>query len=300
MMSTRRSYFITGVLLSALVVFGATAAQAQVTAPQSATAAPSGFDAIVVTFAPPTNTENISEYQVGHAMKPAIGDVTAANFDVLSPTKVSLGTTTTAYAITGLTAGTDYVVGVRSRDPDAEEEDDQMSDWVMATPNPVKTLALGTIPKVNDLRLDPGDGMIEAQWDAVSDPSGIGIHHYKVMVTAAGGFSLSMGTGSDDNEYTIMNLTNGTEYTVQVRAIGQNQDGSADMNGDGTPERPGDWSNKKKATPMAGDDEDMDDEDMEDEDMDDEDMEETPALPLVGILALFAGLLGAARARLRR
>ena len=51
------------------------------------------------------------------------------------------------------------------------------------------------------LDLEPLDGMIMATWDEVDDE--IGIHHYKVIVTAAGGFSLTMGSGSADTEYTI-------------------------------------------------------------------------------------------------
>ena len=125
-----------------------------------------------------------------------------------------------------------------------------------------------------------GDGMIMAMWDEPDDD--IGIHHYKVNVTGADGFDLTMGTGSADTEFAIMNLMNGVEYTVKVAAIGMVPGSdSADVDGDGDPDRLGPYSDTEKATPMMA-------------------AVPTPALPLFGAFALGAGLLAAGRRRLRR
>lgn len=282
MKSRRRSFFTTGILLSALVLFGATAAQAQ---PSDVNALPAGYSSIVVTWsAPGGGLDDVARYEIGYAVKPALSTVTANNFNDLGPKKMTAAKSLVSATIGDLKAGTDYVVGVRTVSTDSPAV---MSDWDI---DEATTVALPTVGKVMDLRLEAGDGMIMAMWDAVSDT--IGIHHYKVKVTSGGGFSLTVGTGSSDPDYTIMNLANGTEYTVQVMAVGENQDGSADANADGEPDRPGAFSDKKKATPMA-------DGDMEDEDEDEEPPMETPALPIAGILALGAGLLAAGRRRLR-
>ena len=287
MMSTRRTLFTLGALAAAVALLPGTALAQDLTGPTSPSATVASYDEIIVTWVASSDADT-SAHQVGY-----VAHATAEDFDILTPKTMTApgGATANRATLTGLMAGTRYIIGVRALDPDAAAEADQMSTWVYVAGG-ATTDALDAIGQVMDLELEAGDESIMAMWDEVEDD--IGIHHYKVNVTAAGGFSLEMGTGSDANEYMIENLTNGTEYTVKVAAVGMNPDGSADMDGDGTPERLGAFSATKKATPMAGAGDGMDDEDDED------DMMATPALPLFGILALFAGLLAAGRARLRR
>ena len=279
MMSTRRSFFTTGVLLSALVLFGSTAVQAQPAAPTSVSAVAVGYDSVTVSWAAVT-FEGLTGYEIGIVKTPAIGTLDASNYEMSGATKKKVGATVLSTQFTGLVAGTGYTVAVRALAANDATVANRMGPWALAAE--ATTTALPGVGKVMDLRLTGGDGMIMAEWDAVSDP--IGIHHYKVTTTAAGGFSITQGTGSNDTMFSIMNLTNGTEYTVKVAAVAENQDGSIDANADGTPDRLGPDSDPKKATPMAGDG----------------DMTETPALPLVGILLLGAGLVAAGRRRLQQ
>lgn len=287
MMSTRRTFLTFGVLLASVVLLvpGTAFAQDLTTSdvPTSIAARSTGTDSLVVTWSPPSaNGASVDQYEVAWAEKPSVlGETatTAAQFALLTSMKSKVGDERTSMSITGLKAGTTYTVSVRAID--ATPNPDLVSDW--GGPADEATDDLPAVGKVMDLRLTEGDGMIMAEWDPVSDP--IGIHHYKVTTTAAGGFSLIMGTDGNVTMHTVMNLTNGIEYTIKVAAVAMNQDGSADADGDGTPERLGPDSDAKKATPMAGAGGDM---------------TVTPALPLFGILALFGGLLAAGRARLRR
>ncbi len=139
-----------------------------------------------------------------------------------------------------------------------------------------------------------GDETFTLSWDApFAGHSSLMIEEYRVQKrevagTLTGDWVPNTGADAggkkvdgDETMITFEDLENGVTYEGRVRAKNDAGQWSGWTTRDG--DDPDD-----DATAMVGGD------DMPD------DMEETPALPLVGILALFAGLLGAARARLRR
>jgi hypothetical protein len=283
-MHKQRSLFVTGVLLSALVLFGATGVEAQGTRPtplDNVAAAVTGYDEALVTWNVLTGTEltNATGIEIVWAAT-AIG-ATFENLEALEDAgeveTMSVPKTRAAFILGDLTYNTRYLIGVRGLNSDAEAVDDRTGEMNAQS---VTTAMTETIPdpeKVTGLELEEGDGMIMAMWTEPDDD--IGIHHYKVNVTADGGFDLTMGTGSADTEFTIMNLENGTEYTVKVAAVGMIPGtDSVDVDDDGVPDRLGEYSDEEEATPMMP----------------------TPALTLFGTLVLGAGLVAAGRRRLRR
>ena len=190
--------------------------------------------------------------------------------------------TATEATIRPLVNGTEYTVRVRAKAGEGSERVDGPWASVSGTPEAeaVEPEPQPAPAQVTGLTVTPGDGMLMASWTAVADITGQPIR-YQWRVTAAGGYS-AMGF-SDVAEATIPNLANGTEYTVSVRA-------HATMDGALDPDRIGDWSSAVRMTPAAAAGPDPDPDPMP---------TPTPALPLAGVLALFAGLLAAARARLR-
>ena len=287
-MSTRRSYFTTGVLLSALVLFGATATQAQ-TAPDNGASAVSAtgltFNSVLVTWKATADTDDQANarknFEVGYAKSDTL------SLTALALETMTAGTTRREAVISGLEAGKNYVVAVRAIAATGSVH----QEWVLA--GALAMTEAAPMPEVirdRDIEITPGDMELTVEWD---EPDA---GHDDLMISE---YMVEFGMkkdGSDarmwphtitDRIVTIDRLENGMMYYV---AVGSKNDAGG--------MREPDFAEAATGTPMAG--MDMEDEDMEDEDMEDEDMEETPALPLVGILALFAGLLGAARARLRR
>ena len=249
-MHKRRSLFVTGILLSALVLFGSTGAQAQTgDAPdiQGLQVRVTGYDSLLLTWTELTgqNLLDTTAIEVAYVATP-IG-TTADDLDALDPETMTVPKARGAATIDGLTYETMYLIGVRAVNANAAADTGEEGDWAVAN---AETDEIDDPARVTGLELEALDGMIMAMWDEPEDD--IGIHHYKVIVTADGGFSLTMGSGSADTEYTIMNLENGTEYTVKIAAVGliPGTD-SVDVDGDGTPDRLGPESAAKKATPTG-------------------------------------------------
>ena len=188
--------------------------------------------------------------------------------------------TATGATIPNLTNGTEYTVRVRAMA--AEDSDRVDGPWSTVTGTPVAPPAApDPVTQVQSVEVTAGDRMLMVEWTAVADVTGRPIARYQWRVTGPDGYS-GMGY-SDTTEATIPGLLNGVEYGVSVRAQASMADGSPD------PDRLGPWSSAVRGTPEAA--------------TDPEEPEEptpTPALPLAGVLALFAGLLAAGRARLRR
>ena len=89
-MHKRRSLFVTGVLLSALVLSGATAAQAQPDPPTALASVALGHDTIVLSWTRSVTT-TVTGYEIGWVINPTIGTVTVDNFDSLNPAKKTVG-----------------------------------------------------------------------------------------------------------------------------------------------------------------------------------------------------------------
>ncbi len=185
--------------------------------------------------------------------------------------------------MSGLTAEKNYIFTVRPIGADGARGTDAtvaeaMTEAAPEPSTPRNVMAMG------------GDETFTLSWDApFAGHSTLTIKEYHVQKREVAGTLVGAWVPSDpkkvDGDETMItfeDLENGITYEGRVRAVN-----SADkMSGWTT--RDGDDPDED-ATAMVGGD-----------GMADDGMEETPALPLVGLLALFAGLLGAARARLRR
>ena len=199
---------------------------------------------------------------------------------------VEVAGTMTEATIMNLVNGAEYTVTVVARatasggDGSDTDRDSTPSESKKVTPMDMPE----SLPQVTGVEVTPGDGSLMVSWTAVTDPEGRAVRGYQWMVTGPGGYSAQAMVSGTTTSATIPNLANGTAYGVTVRARAATADGMADDDRDGA------WSASMTATPMAG----------AGDGGGDQMPTPTPAVPLVGILALFAGLLAAGRARLRR
>ena len=117
------------------------------------------------------------------------------------------GATTTSYTVTGLTNGTQYTFQVRAvNDTGAGTA----SDTVSATPRLPKPK-----PPTN-FSATAGDMEVMLGW---SDPSDSTITHYQYTQDGGASWADIPGSGETTTSYTVTELTNGTQYTFQVRAV---------------------------------------------------------------------------------
>ncbi len=122
--------------------------------------------------------------------------------------------TTTAYTVTGLTNGTAYRLAVRAVNASGEGD----AATVIARP-----IAVPNAPE--KLRATPGDGQVALAWAAPSDDT-IPITGYRVSTDGGGSFAEISGSNATTTTYTVerltdgtnAGLTNGTQYTLAVRA----------------------------------------------------------------------------------
>lgn len=271
---TRRSLMVLGVLLAVLAASTGIAQAQAPSQPQTPGVATYGYGGIRLTITPGSNTQATDTYRIRYE-KVASGTTFTGVGDVITP---SLGTGR-VQDIQGLDHGTRYIFAVQAMR--AGEDNSPWSDGAgIAT---LTAPALGMVQGVQVTAMDMG-AMVT--WTAIADVTGAPIARYewRATTTSAGG-SNGFVEGTE-TEAMITGLMNGVEYTVSVRAL-------ASLNGELDSNRtPGTWSTGMKVTPMAG---------AGTTDPDPDPMPTpTPAVPLAGILALFAGLLAAARSRLRR
>ena len=233
MMTTRRSLFVFGALLAVGVLLAPQAVFAQAVpaaGPGSVTAVASGFDSVLVNWtAPSTSPADWTGFDVGYAPH-----ATQNDFAIISPQLIPVGADARRATLTALMSNTRYVVGVRATNATGD------GSWVIASALPTTDM-LPAVPQVTGLALEPGDGMITATWNAVTDR--LGVTGYEVMVTAANGFSQTLPVGNV-TQYIIRGLANDTEYTVTVTAVANNEAGA-------TGSRRGAPSASETATPMA-------------------------------------------------
>ena len=231
-MNTGRPFFVTGALLSALVLFGsATPAQAQVSNPTVVSVTSERHTTVVVeweyTAAAGSSAlkEFLVRYQEG-VIAACDPDPTVATclFDTASTGKAIKSQKVRANVdedddyettLTGLTPGKDYLVGVTG-----------LPKLSTATASAEVKAAGATddanIPDdVDSLDLEAGDSVILATWEEATD-NGSNVTGYEVqyMMEDAADWTVSRAGSTKDTStmWTISNLENDMEYSVRVRA----------------------------------------------------------------------------------
>ena len=119
------------------------------------------------------------------------------------------GTRTTA-EVTSLTNGTEYIFTVQA----AEVSGGQTvpagaKSSLFATP----TVSVPAAPA--NLTATPGDGQVGVSWD---EPGNITIRKYQYSTDGGTTFQHMNGSDRDTTSFTFSNLTNGTQYTLAIRA----------------------------------------------------------------------------------
>ena len=275
-MTRWRSLFVTGVVLVGLVLVGAQSASAQGALADARVVMGTGTGTVDVTWTISTPL--------------LVGDMIELEHRVYSATqganvgwtgRVELGLTAVKHTLTGLDHTKMYQARVRINPAVSGNP----TEWVVTSDDSGTTDVdeekasprAPTMPvRVASPAVTAGDAMLMVEW--LEPASELPITLYRVYYTPKGGTAMEKIVLAPDTSTTLTSLVNGTEYTIEVAA-----ESSAGL---------GPKSAKVMGTPMAGagsDDDDDDDMPME-----------TPAVPLVGLLLLGAGLVAAGRRRLQR
>ncbi len=148
---------------------------------------------------------------------------------------------TLAYTVTGLTNGTEYTLALRAVNASGVGA----AATVTATMRPAA-------PTNFEAARDSGGGEVALRWD---DPDNDTITGYQVSTdggttfTDIAGADISEGDTGNTLEYTVTGLTNGTEYTLAVRAVNASGAGAASPDATATPL----WPAPDNLTPAPGD-----------------------------------------------
>ena len=133
------------------------------------------------------------------------------------------GAATTTYSVTGLTNDVEYTFQISAVDRVAKSED---SEGASATPTSSKPAP------PTGLRADPSDSRVTLTWD---DPDDSSITKYQYQKTPSDDPTAWIDvprSGATTTIYTVTGLTNGVEYTFQIRAV--DEDDESDPSGDVT------------------------------------------------------------------
>jgi hypothetical protein len=218
-MHKRRSLFVNGVLLSALVLFGPTTASAQVNDVQIGVVnvVPAGYGALQITWtlhttdtASMAQESNITGYEVRYQEGASLNN--AEPFDVVEVSN------TQTHRLEDLEHGTAYIVQVRAIDDD-DTTGNGSGNWGTIGGESETTITASDPDQVDDLELESGDGMITATWDP-ADGNDFDIIGYVVEIMPEDGNWDVMNIG-DVTEHTFTGLMNGTEYSVRVSATSE-------------------------------------------------------------------------------
>ncbi|MXW34358.1 MAG: hypothetical protein F4Z60_01660, partial [Chloroflexi bacterium] len=155
---------------------------------------------------------------------PSTGNVTRYRLRYRPATSTSAHTTGThagsPITISGVTNGTEYSVDLRAEDA-TPGEDLLVSDWVAVTVTPFRPAVAPGVPR--NVAVVAGDRQLLLRWDApnTGDPQTSYRIEWAEGVSPVGNHEAAAG----DLNYIITNLTNGTEYTIRIRA--QNATGNS-------------------------------------------------------------------------
>ena len=281
MTRARGSFFVAGILLSALVFFGSTTAQAQ--APPTnpvgnVGVTPLGHDRLLVKWTVAVDAPGVAvprkDIQVGHLQHDS-----ATEFGAGSPITTVVAPSFEQAEITGLSAGKRYIIGVRARPGTPATPGAKVVNqvWTFPQPTHVETTLEAPTPETileRDIHIDRGDMDLTVKWDeprpdSTSRTSTLTIIEYQVAfdVKADGSTHKVWPFALTSRVAVVDRLENDTKYYVAVRS--KNSAGGWSKF---------DWSEAAEAEGRP---------------------KRVPALPLFGVLALGAGLMAAGRRRLR-
>ena len=169
-------------------------------------AAPTGLAAAVgdaqltLSWSNPSDS-TIDKYQYSTNAGSSYSDITGS------------GASTTTHTVTGLTNGTEYTLAVRA----VNESGNGAAATVTETP-------LGPPAAPTGLAAAVGDAQLTLSW---SNPSDSTIDKYQYSTNAGSSYSDITGSGASTTTHTVTGLTNGTEYTLAVRAVNESGNGAA-------------------------------------------------------------------------
>ena len=124
------------------------------------------------------------------------------------------------YTVKGLTNDTEYTFQVRAVNSAGAGI---ASNSAIATPT-----AAATVPGApTDLKAEAGDKQVKLTWAAPASDGGSAITKYQYKVSPGAGNWTDILNSATATTYTVTGLTNGTEYTLQVRAVNEKGEGAA-------------------------------------------------------------------------
>jgi cellulose 1,4-beta-cellobiosidase len=189
-------------------------------APTSVTAA-AGNEQVALSWTAPTGVIAplpITDYVVQYSTN---SGSTWTNF-------TAAASTATSATVTGLTNGTSYVFRVAAVNG--------VGVGAYTAASSAVTPTVGTPPNApTSLTATAGNAQIALSWTAPSAPGTYAITGYTVEYTPSGGSAQTVSTGSTGTTYTLTGLTNGTAYTVRVRAVSASGAGTYSATATGTP-----------------------------------------------------------------
>jgi len=136
--------------------------------------------------------------------------------------------TATSATITGLTNEVAHVFRVAGING--------IGTGAYSTASAAVTPTAGTPPNApTALVATAGNAQLALSWTAPSAPGTSAITGYSVEYTPSGGSATTVNTGSTATSYTLTGLTNGTSYSVRVRAVSAAGNGDYSTSVTGTP-----------------------------------------------------------------
>ena len=206
-------------LLCLALVLGYAGAQSPPAAPTIDSVSP-GDTTLTVAWTAPAGATGITAYDLRH-IETSADETVDANWTVVDDAWTSGAL---EYTVTGLTNGTEYDAQVRAVNSNG---DGTWSDTKTGTP------ALPA-PTIDSVRAD--DRAVMVSWSAPAGiTTGIAAYDVRYIETSADETDDANWTvehnaweeGGGSLTYAVTGLTNGTEYDVQVRAVDENDVGSA-------------------------------------------------------------------------
>ena len=182
-------------------------------APTISSATP-GDQQVALSWDDPDNI-TITKYQVRWKVKDSDDSTYTPGVDITHPNPYATPPTPpTTYTATGLTNGTTYTFEVRAGNGTGEGPASTVDAKPIAIPNAPENLSAA-----------PGDGQVALSWDKPSNDATIGSYTYEVSTDGGTTFAEIEGSSATTTAHTVMGLTNGTEYTLALRAVNSTGNG---------------------------------------------------------------------------